>query len=75
MHNRHNVLFFFNKDCVLTINLNNTRFTVGDAFALPITLKDYSRKFMVSVAVYHPYKNPIGRTTALVRSVIFKNHL
>lgn len=74
MHNRHNILSFFNKDCVLTINLNNTRFSVGDAFALPITVKDYNRKFMVSVAVYHPYSYPIGRTTILVRSVIFQNH-
>lgn len=73
MHNRHNILFFFNKDCVLTINLNNTRFSVGNTFVLPITVKDFSRKFIVTVTGHPAYEAPIGRVTALVCSRIKTN--
>lgn len=72
MYDRYNILFFFNKDCVLIINFNNIRFIVGDVFVFLIILKDYSRKFMVLVVVYYLYKNLIGRIIVLVCFVIFK---
>lgn len=51
---------------MFTVNLQNTRFSVGDTFALPVTVKDYSRKFVVTTANYPAYGLPIGRMTVLV---------
>lgn len=53
---------------MLTINLNNTRFKVGDTFALPLTVKDYGRKRTVTVTSNPAYKAPLGRVSVLVRS-------
>uniref|UniRef100_K1PK29 Uncharacterized protein n=1 Tax=Magallana gigas TaxID=29159 RepID=K1PK29_MAGGI len=58
------------EDCVLTINLNNTRFSVGNTFVLPITVKDFSRKFIVTVMGHPAYETPIGRVTALANNKI-----
>lgn len=60
------IFFFPFKDCVLTINLNNARFKAGDTFALPVTVKDYSRRDIVTASDYSAYTNPIGRVTVLV---------
>lgn len=51
---------------MFTINLQNTRFSEGDTFALPVTVKDYSRRFIVTSANYPAYELPIGRVTVLV---------
>lgn len=60
---------------MLTINLNNTRFSVGDTFALPITVKDYGRKFIVTLSRHSAYETPLGRVTVLVSFDIFRIHL
>lgn len=57
---------YIKQDCVFTINLQNTRFSEGDTFALPVTVKDYSRRFIVTSANYPAYELPIGRVTVLV---------
>uniref|UniRef100_A0A8W8IGD9 Uncharacterized protein n=1 Tax=Magallana gigas TaxID=29159 RepID=A0A8W8IGD9_MAGGI len=54
------------EDCVFTINLNNSRFSVGDTFALPITVKDYGRKYAVTVTGHTAYKTPLGRVNVLM---------
>lgn len=41
---------------------------MGDTFALPITVKDYGRKDIVTVTDHSAYGNPIGRVTVLVCS-------
>lgn len=64
------IIFFSNEDCVLNINLNNTRFQVGDTFALPITVKDYSRRDVAASSVYNAYARPIGRGAVLVCRMI-----
>lgn len=53
---------------MFTINLNNTRFSVGDTFALPVTVKDYGRKYTVTTFGHFAYKNLMGRVTVLVCS-------
>ena len=60
------IILTFLKECSLTINLETTGFNVGDTFALPVTVKDYSRKDIVSASIYTAYANPIGRVPALV---------
>lgn len=60
---------------MLTINLNTTRFSVGDTFALPITVKDYGRTYIKTWTSHSAYKAPLGRVTVLVRSDIFRVHL
>lgn len=54
----------------MNINLNNTRFQVGDTFALPITVKDYSRRDVAASSVYYAYARPIGRGAVLVCRMI-----
>lgn len=68
------ILFPF-KECVLTINLNNARFQAGDTFALPITVKDYGRKHIVTAQDYSAYTNPIGRVTGLVCYCVFISNI
>lgn len=61
-----NIIMMSKKDCVLTINLNYTRFSVGDTFALPITVKDLTRKFIVTSSVISAYGRTVGRVTVLM---------
>lgn len=60
------IILTFLKECTLTINLESTGFNVGDTFALPVTVKDYSRKDIVSASIHNAYDDPIGRVPALV---------
>uniref|UniRef100_A0A8W8IEW7 EGF-like domain-containing protein n=1 Tax=Magallana gigas TaxID=29159 RepID=A0A8W8IEW7_MAGGI len=61
-----NIIRMNKKDCLLTINLNNSRFSVGDTFALPITVKDYGRKYIVTLSRHSAYETPLGRVTVLM---------
>lgn len=60
------IILTFLKECTLTINLESTGFNVGDTFALPVTVKDFSRKDIVSASIHPAYVTSIGRVTALV---------